>query len=417
MPSVVYNQSMTGQKTVFIVGIKGVAMTGIATILHQSGYFVTGSDTGEAQITDAALQGLNISIVPLNHVLPDDVDLVIYSAAHGGSNAIQVKEAQSRRISVKHQAEWIATYLKSFPVSIAVCGCHGKTGTSALLAYTLDRLGAKVSWLVGTSGFSGLKGGHTETDAEIFIFEADEYALAPPTDLTPKLELYSPTHIVCTNIDFDHPDVYRDLAHTTEVFQRFFKKAQWVYECNSTSIEGNKKGIVAALLKLGYPPEEIQKAMEGFGGAKRRLESYGHHSGVDYYDDYGHHPAEIKATIHALRRLHPDQRLLLLFQSHTYSRTQALKNEFVDALSLADKVYIDQIFPSAREKPGVEKITSKDLEAIALVKGYSHVAGFNTREELILKVRDDRRAGDMILTIGAGDIYQVIEILIQPNAI
>ena len=403
---------MSGKNSVFIVGIKGVAMTGIATILTQMQATVRGSDTLEAQITDSVLVGLGIDIVPLDHTLPPDTDLVIYSAAHGGAQSIQVTEARAKGITVQHQAEWIADYIRSFPLSIAVCGCHGKTGTSALLAYTLDNLGAKVSWLVGTSGFSGLKGGHYESGAEMVVFEADEYALAPPIDLTPKLELYSPTHIICTNIDFDHPDVYRDLAHTTEVFHRFFKKAQWVYECNSTSIEGNKKGIVALLLQLGYSTADIEKAMEGFGGAKRRLEHYGHHQSVDYYDDYGHHPAEISATVKALRTLHPNQRLLVMFQSHTYSRTQALKNEFIDALSQADKVYIDQIFPSAREKPGVEKITSHDLELIAQAKGHTHIRGFETRDARLDQVTSDRMPGDVILAIGAGDIYKVIDLLV-----
>ncbi|MEI7652984.1 MAG: cyanophycin synthetase [bacterium] len=408
---------MTPHKSVFIVGIKGVAMTGIATILSQMKVTVHGSDTLEAQITDSVLTGLGIDIVPLDQALPEGTHLVIYSAAHGGAQSIQVTEARTKGIAIQHQAEWIAEYTKSFTTSIAVCGCHGKTGTSALLAYTLDNLGAKVSWLVGTSGFSGLQGGRHEPGAEVFVFEADEYALAPPSDLTPKLELYSPTHIICTNIDFDHPDVYRDLAHTTQVFRDFFKKASWVYECNSTSIEGNKKGIVAALHQLGYTTHDIEKSMEGFGGAKRRLEHYGHHHGVDYYDDYGHHPAEITATIHAIRKLHPNQRLLVMFQSHTYSRTQALKNEFVDALSHADQVYIDQIFPSAREKPGVEKITSHDLELIAQSKGYSHIHGYGTRTKLLSQVQKDRKSGDVILAIGAGDIYKVIDVLVTSSVL
>ncbi|NBT19287.1 MAG: hypothetical protein EBT00_11020, partial [Proteobacteria bacterium] len=119
-----------------------------------------------------------------------------------------------------------------------------------------------------------------------------------------------------------------------------------------------------------------------------------------YYDDYGHHPAEISATVKALRTLHPNQRLLVMFQSHTYSRTQALKNEFIDALSQADKVYIDQIFPSAREKPGVEKITSHDLELIAQAKGHTHIRGFETRDALLDQVTSDRMPGDVILAIG-----------------
>jgi UDP-N-acetylmuramate--alanine ligase len=104
-----------------------------------------------------------------------------------------------------------------------------------------------------------------------------------------------------------------------------------------------------------------------------------------------------------------------MFQSHTYSRTQALKNEFIDALSKADKVYIDQIFPSAREKPGVEKITSHDLERIAQAKGHTHIRGFETRDALLDQVTSDRMPGDVILAIGAGDIYKVMDLLIASN--
>jgi UDP-N-acetylmuramate--alanine ligase len=382
-------------------------MTGIARILSESGFIVHGSDTDEPQITDRALANIVDKIHPLNAPLPTNISQVIYAAAHGGKGSLQVQEAMQKGVPVLHQAEWIAQYITGYRMSIAVCGCHGKTGTSALLAYALDQLGAKPSWLVGTSEFAGRFGGHASERKDIFVFEADEYALAPPYDLTPKISLYSPTHILCTNIDFDHPDVYRNIEHTKAVFQSFFKKAQWVYECNSTTIEGNKKGIMATLRELGYTTNAITHAMMGYGGAKRRLEYYGLHDGIEYFDDYAHHPAEIATTLSELRSRYPTQRLLLLFQSHTYSRTTALKNEFVDALSTADRVYIDQIFPSARENPNVGKITSHDLELIARAKKYMHIRGFESRGDLLDQVKQDRKSGDVILTLGAGSIYKL----------
>ncbi len=428
---------LESSKSVFIVGIKGVAMAGLARMLSQMGKKVSGSDTNEVQITDDLLNALSIKYYALADSLPVGVDLVVYSAAHGGSESAQVKEAQNKGITVVSQAGLIAEIIKLFPLSIAICGCHGKTTTSALTAFILHELGVKVSWLVGAPYFKQMtndkiqisnkiqnsndksihipnneavvfSGGNYEKESKIFVFEADEYGVCPPFDKTPKILLYYPTHIVCTNIDFDHPDIYRDLDHVKSTFTEFFTHAKHVYESKSTSIESNMNGVVQCLKDMGYDEGKIRESMKKFGGVARRLEYHGEEQGIVYYDDYAHHPAEIKVTIDEIRKKHPAKRLIVLFQSHTYSRTQALKDAFVEILSKSDIALIDEIFSSAREKEGVLPITANDLESLAKSKGYTNIKGFISREELVAYVRNLTKAGDVVVTIGAGDIYKVI---------
>jgi len=419
---------LESSKSVFIVGIKGVAMAGIARMLTQMGKKVTGSDTSDPQITDNLLNILGITSCALSDPLPIGIDLVIYSAAHGGSESTQVKEASNAGIIVVTQAALIAEIIRLFPVSIAICGCHGKTTTSAQTAFILHDLGVKVSWLVGAPYFKknlnskseilnqntiddyagSFPGGNFDKDSRIFVFEADEYGVCPPYDKTPKLLLYYPTHIVCTNIDFDHPDIYRDLDHVQTTFTEFFTHAQNIYESQSTNLRTNMVGVTQCLKELGYDESKIRDSMENFGGVARRIESHGEERGIMYYDDYAHHPAEIGVTIGEMRKLHPGRRLIVLFQSHTYSRTQTLQNAFVDVLSKADIALIDAIFPSARENEGVLPITAKDLESLAKSKGYSNIKGFATREELVEYTKNILKSGDVVITVGAGDIYKVI---------
>ena len=428
---------LESSNSVFIVGIKGVAMAGLARMLTQMGKKVTGSDTSDPQITDNLLNVLGITYYALSDPLPIGVDLVVYSAAHGGSESVQVKEAKNNGIMVVSQAALIAEIIKLFPVSIAICGCHGKTTTSAMTAFILHDLGAKVSWLVGAPYFKQITnnkiqisnefqnlndklthipntetvvfpGGHFEKNSEIFVFEADEYGVCAPFDKTPKILLYNPTHIVCTNIDFDHPDIYRDINHVRSTFTEFFSYAKHVYESNSTSLEGNMDGVLQCLRDMGYDEGKIRESMKKFGGVARRLEYHGEEQGIMYYDDYAHHPAEIKVTIEELRKRQPGQRLIVIFQSHTYSRTHSLKDAFVEVLSKADIALIDEIFPSAREKEGVLPITAIDLETLAKSKGYTNIKGFATRDELIGYAKNIIKSGDVVITVGAGDIYKAI---------
>lgn len=151
-------------KNVFIVGIKGAAMANLAIILQKMGKHVTGSDVEEKFITDEWLKKNNIGLQTgfAAKDLPQNTDLIIYSAAHQGINNPQIAEAKKRGITIMHQAEFLGELAKQFKTTVAVCGCHGKTTSSSLLAYALTRLGTKTSYMVGTSDFNNLPGGRLQ---------------------------------------------------------------------------------------------------------------------------------------------------------------------------------------------------------------------------------------------------------------
>jgi len=451
-------------KNIFIIGIKGVAMANLAIIFKKMGKSVTGSDVSEEFITDELLKENNIkyTIGFSSHDLPKNTDLIIYSAAHGGTNNPQAVEAKKQGISVISQAQILSELIKQFQTTIAVCGCHGKTTTASLLAYSLIKLGVKPSYLVGSSKFNNYWGGDYQ-DKKYFVIEADEYGVNPPTDKTPKFHVLKPNYIICTNIDFDHPDVYKNLKETKLAFFKFFQSIdkskqhnlilcgddlnmyrsidksiqdQYViygfnknldYQINNvktdengssfelsgglfhTSLFGEKNisnvaGVITCLLQLGFTIEQIKKAIAGFIGAKRRFEQVYYGNNIYLYDDYAHHPKEIEATIEAAGEKFPKRRLIVIFQPHTYSRTQALLKDFAKSLSLADEVFILPIFPSARENSDNFNVSSKDI-----VKNgnKNKLVAVDDHVQLINRLYIEIKKGDVIFTMGAGDVYKL----------
>ncbi|MBI2049340.1 UDP-N-acetylmuramate--L-alanine ligase [Candidatus Roizmanbacteria bacterium] len=442
-------------KSVFFLGIKGVAMANLALILKKMGKNVTGSDTDESQITDK---------------LPKNVDLVVYSAAHGGINNPQVVEAKKRGVSVVHQAEFQGVLMNQFKTKIAVCGSHGKTTTAAILSYCLLKLGAKLGYMVGTSTFNDYFGGDYLGD-DYFVIEADEYGVNPPSDKTPKFLFLNPDIILSTNIDFDHPDVYANEQESAEAYIKFIKKAKTAYVCKDdpetkkaltagslsaktygqeetsdlvvreivTNEEGssfkvsyqrkelgefklavygeknvlNAAGITLVLLDLGFDSEKIKEVISGFKGSKRRFELKFEKDGTYLLDDYAHHPKEIEATIQAARSRFAAKRIIIVFQSHTYSRTYTLLDGFAESLSRADLSYVMPIFPSARENPEDFKVSEKDVEKKAKEMGKSNVMAVSTKEEVIQKLKDTLKKGDVVFTMGAGDVYKLADDIIN----
>ena len=199
-------------KNIFIVGIKGAAMSNLAVILKEMGKQISGCDVAEEFITDVILKkyGIPYSVGFDPVFLSKETDLVIYSAAHTGQENQIVIEAKKKGIKTVSQAKILGELLTHFNISIAVSGCHGKTTTSSLLAYTLGKLGVKPSYIIGVPTFNDQPGGMYDRK-DYFVIEADEYGVNPPDDKTPKLLFLHPTHIICTNIDFDHPDVYLNI--------------------------------------------------------------------------------------------------------------------------------------------------------------------------------------------------------------
>lgn len=417
---------------VFIIGIKGVGMANLSLILKKMGKSVSGADVKEEFITGKWLKKNRIPIIIGFRELPQEAELVIYSAAHGGSQNPLVLEAQKRGVQTVHQAQFIGELMKKFKTTIAVAGSHGKTTTASMLAYALIKLGAKPTYLVGSSDFNGYPAGDFGS-SDYFVVEADEYAVDPPKDKTPKFNFLYPDIILCTNIDFDHPDVFSNMLDIQQAFSKFFEQGKKVIKADELKVENvtsdpkgasftfnnlgkfnialygeknalNAAGVIIVLRGLGFDIEEIGKAIEDFTGAKRRFELRFSHNDTYLIDDYAHHPEEIEATIKAARERFPGKKVIVIFQPHTYSRTQVLLKGFSQALALADFAFILPIFSSARENPNDFRVTSDNIAREAKKDKVKAVDSFNSALTELKKVI---QSGDVIFTMGAGDVYKL----------
>lgn len=451
---------------IFLIGIKGAGMANIAVIIKKMGGHVSGSDTDDVFITDKLLANNSIhwSKGFDQKNLPHDTRLVVYSAAHGGRNNPQVIEAKKRGVKTMHQAEFLNIVMRRCKTKIAVAGCHGKTTTSALLAEALIKLGEKPSYFIGAPFFGEYKGSDYQQE-KYFVIEADEYGINPPEDKTPKFLSLEPDIVLCTNIDFDHPDVYDSLEETKKAYIRFFdsrqlilcaddtvlrslvpnlrknsittygfdEHADLVITNNKTNENGsqfrlqykgmdigefsinlfgkknilNAAGVILTLIQLGFKPLDIRESVANFVGAARRFNLVYKAGSMFLIDDYAHHPSEIKATIEAARDRFPARRIVTIFQPHTYSRTSALLHEFVDALSIADQSFVLPIFPSARENPNNFPVSSEMIEKKAIEKGKKNVVSVLTVNELTEKLHGYLHKTDVILTMGAGNVYEL----------
>ena len=425
---------------IYMVGIKGVGMTAMAVYLKERGKNVWGSDVDETFPTDSVLREHDIDVASGFDVahINESIDLVITTGAHGGLTNIEVGEAQRKKIPVYTQAFELGHIMESYKHKIAVCGAHGKSTTSAMAAFVLHELGLKSSHLVGASRFSGLYGGHYGGD-DYLVVEADEYATSPGVDNTARFLSLDPNIIICTNIDFDHPDVYASIDEVKAAYLQFFQKldpqtgtliynghdehckelvAQLsiknlipYYETDieiTLSIPGrhnklNAQGIVKLAGVLGIEQKLFLGALQSFKGVNRRFEKIAE----GLYDDYAHHPAELLTTVESARQLLKQQnsgKVILIFQPHTFSRTNALLSEFAQALSGADIAMVLDVFASARE--GVsDQGTSQQVVGEAARQGHQNVV-YSTREDLIEKLKKIYQKGDIIVTAGAGSIYE-----------
>ena len=447
-------------KKIFFLGIKGVAMANLAVILKKMGKNVTGCDLQEEFITDKLLKDNKISWVTGFDLvnLHEDIDLIVYSAAHGGISNPLVIEAKNKKINIISQAKLIGEMMEGFENRIAVCGCHGKTTTSSMLVYALNKLKQKPSYLVGVPFFSGNQGGDFQ-DKKYFVVEADEYGVNPPIDKTPKFNLLNPNQIIATNIDFDHPDVYRDLEDTKNAFRKFFGdkklianiddknllqcidtlKAKTYGESDKANFQiinikidedgstfelknigkfkislfgkhniSNATAVIVQLLEFGFKASEIGEAIADFTGAERRFEKIYFKNNIYLFDDYAHHPAEITATIKAAKNRFLNRRIIILFQPHTYSRTSNLLNDFTKSLSLADIGFVLPIFASARENSSQFNVSSKDI-----VKDSENLNYVESNDHMLNQLEKTLKEGDVVFTMGAGDVYKLKEKIIK----
>lgn len=458
------NLNLKKVKIIHFVGIKGVAMTALAIIAKEMGMRVTGSDVEETFPTDATLKRFNLDakIGFKAENIPDQTDLVIYTGAHQGSKNPEVQAAQASGIQTLSHGEALGLFMQ-LKKGISVAGSHGKTTSTAMLASVLINVGKDPSFALGSGEITHLKTPAHAGQGEWFVAEADEYVTDPTADLKPRFLWQKPELLLITNIDYDHPDVYQDLNAVKKAFADFSKnivnggklivniddepskdivsqvkagvitygknrgadfqligmnmvngktefkvRHRQITESFILSIPGghnalNATGVVATLIQLGLTSQEIARGLAEFSGTKRRFELVGQKNGKLVYDDYAHHPAEIKATLLAVKAWFPDRRVIVIFQPHTYSRTKALLSEFSESFRLADKVVLTEIYASARETS--DPLVSGRVLYEKVKEHQKEVYFAPQKTDVLQYLRLNIRQNDLILTMGAGSIY------------
>ncbi|MCK4321883.1 UDP-N-acetylmuramate--L-alanine ligase [candidate division WOR-3 bacterium] len=448
-------------KKIHFVGIGGIGMSGIAELLHNMGYIITGSDIKESENTKR-LQELGIKVYS-SHSKENlgDADVVVYTSALDLEENVELKEAFMRKIPVIPRAEMLAELMR-MKFSIAVAGTHGKSTTTSLIGSILT--GSKFDPTIVLGGRLKSSGDNVKLgESEYLVAEADE------SDRS-FLKLF-PTIAVITNIDREHLDFYKDLDDIKQTFTKFANSVPFygsVYLCmddpNSLSIRsdidkrvitfglspnadikgldierkdftysfdlignGEKLGrinlslpgvhnminAVAACgvcLELGIGFDKIKEGIEACKGVSRRFERKGFENGILVIDDYAHHPREIEATLKSAREGWKG-RIIAVFQPHLYSRTILLKKEFGKAFFQADKVIITDIYPAREEEiPGVSGEIIKDQCKDFGHKDVIYLENIKNIPEYLLP---ELKEGDMILLLGAGNIYKIADDIIE----
>jgi UDP-N-acetylmuramate--alanine ligase len=461
-------------KHVHFTGIKGVGMSALALYFQDMGVAVSGSDVGETFVTDESLRKRKIkwSVGFGKNNLKPKPDLVITTAAHGGLSNREVVYAKRLKIPVLTYAEVLAEVAKR-KECITVCGVGGKTTISSMIAVVMDTAGFDPSYAIGVGNIYPLgAAGRYRKNSRIFICEADEYAISPGIDNRAKFSLLSPKVVVATNLEHDHPDIYKDINATKKVFIEFFSKIPKYgllvlnsdnknlsdvlpelhvplvtfgfnnksdYQIRSIKVKNQKtyfdlyisrtnkliKGlkinipgqinvfnaaataIVADFYKIS--DEKIREGLARYLGCRRRFEEMLHYNGAVFIDDYAHHPTEIQLTLKAARQYFQKRRIIAIFQPHTYSRTKALFAQFSRSFDNADIVGIMDIYSSAREKKDIS-ISSKML-AEATGKNKEKTFYLGGHDSTISWIKKNVKIGDVVLTMGAGDIFHLYEYL------
>ncbi|OGG43245.1 hypothetical protein A3G50_01165 [Candidatus Jorgensenbacteria bacterium RIFCSPLOWO2_12_FULL_42_11] len=435
-------------KKIHFVGIKGIGLSTVAQFCFRAGAKVTGSDNQENFPADSVLNRLKIPCHSFSSKnITSQLDLVVYSSAYN-QNHPEIKKAVRLKIPLKSYGEILAEIFNQGKHKIVVAGSHGKTTTTALLGHLLDKVGCQPTVFVG--GLSNnWQNNFKKGKNEWLVAEGDEYQK--------KFLFLKPDYLLITNIDFDHPDCFKDKKEYRQAFEALKKQTKKkIFSGQKISPvfkkfletmdfpllgEKNKENayLVYRLAKeLKIPDKKIKTAFETFKGVKRRMEFYLNHKlsvpSSIIVDDYAHHPEEIKATLSALKEKYPDYKLLAIFQPHTFSRTKSLMADFGKCFQKADFVYLLPTFASARES-GSRNSTL--LRNKSLTNGQGGRV-FTTREQkpkenmdkLLLKevkkhhpkakflpsfknfklmTSDVINLKLIILTLGAGDVYKLAE--------
>jgi UDP-N-acetylmuramate--alanine ligase len=448
---------MRNTQRLHFVGIGGIGMSGIAEILLNLGYAVSGSDLALSNVT-RRLQQQGATVYQGHaaaHV--QGADVVVISSAVQPDN-VEVLTARAQHIPVIPRAEMLAELMR-MKYGVAIAGTHGKTTTTSLVATILAYGGLDPTVLIG-GRLNSLGSNAKLGQGEYLVAEADES--------DGSFLLLSPTISVVTTVDAEHLDFYGDLAAVQRAFAQFINKVPF-YGCSiicldqphirslvpqirrrcitygltsqadymardlrlagmrshfevlrtgewlgqfSLNLPGthnvaNALAAIAVGVELDIPLAAIAQALEEFSGVHRRFDRRGVHDGITVVDDYGHHPEEIRQTLRAAKAVWPEARLVVVFQPHRYTRTHLLLQEFYTAFRDADALVLLDIY-AAGETP-LPGVTTGLLYEGLISQGQREVYYLRERAEVIPFLRRYLRANDILLTLGAGDVWQVGE--------
>jgi UDP-N-acetylmuramate--alanine ligase len=383
-------------RRIWFVGIGGAGLSGYALLAQAWGAEVGGWDRIETPYL-ATLKGVPLELAPVPVVPPEWSEVVVSTAYRD-------------QVEGRTRAEFLAE-LVSLQRSIVVAGAHGKTTTTAMIAFCLDRLGLDPSFLIG--GEVPQLGGNARAGTGWLVVEGDE------SDRT--IEALRPEIAVLTNTDLDHHTEFASRDEVVALFEHWVRAAQKSVRGNELAPvdfelalpgEHNRHNAAVALAALelaGVVGDEAVPVLGQFGGAARRLELRGERGGVRVVDSYAHHPAELAADLAAVR---DGGRILVLFQPHLYSRTRHLAREFGSALAGADVVAVTDVY-RAREKP-VEGVSGKlVVDAVAEARPGIEVGWTPTVEDGASFLARRARAGDQVLTLGAGDVDRAVPLILE----
>ena len=446
---------------VHFIGIGGISMSGLAEILLEKGFTISGSDSKESDLTDILTsKGATIFYGQKAENIIPGIQLVVYTAAIHEDNP-EFAEAKAQQLPMLSRAQLLGQIMDNYEKSIAVAGTHGKTTTTSMISEIL--MAAKADPTISVGGILPSIGGNLRVGASsVFVSEACEY--------TNSFLNFRPKYSIILNVEAEHLDFFKDLDDIRHSFRKFagntladgatiingeitnyeelthnlpqeiitygFDSSFDFYATDVTynekacpaftvmhhdkkvadiqlSVPGrhnasNALAAVALAVTMGLDTDAIVRGLDAFGGANRRFQYKGIVDGVTVIDDYAHHPTEIRATLSAAEN-YTHQRLVLVFQPHTYSRTKAFLDDFADVLSMADVVVLADIF-AAREQ-NTYGVSSKDILSRLKAKGTEayYFPSFEEIEKFLLK---NCVNGDLLITMGAGNIVEIGEALL-----
>ncbi len=438
-------------RSIYLVGIGGIGMSGLALLLKDRGFEVKGSDEKEsANAKMLRAQGIEVFIGHREEQVSSDTDILGYSSAIGEENP-EILQAKKRGVNIFKRAELLAALCRGRK-TIAVSGSHGKTTTTSLLGHLLTALKHKPAVFVGGLPLNYSQGAWWGDD--YFVIEADE------SDGS-FLE-FKPWVSIITNIDREHLDYYGGMENLRKSFLKFAQNTRdkiigwgdqpylaeliskagglsfgWEKEnllrgvnfkfdrefsCFDLYIKGkftsaiktpligrhnclNTLAVLAFFYHLGEDLEKVKQALLDFKGIRRRLEAKGKIKGITFIDDYAHHPAEVKAVLSAAQLLDP-KRLFVVFQPHRFSRVNSLKEEFTRCFSGADHLVVSDIYSACEENTfGI----SAQALAKEIGKNLSAKVEYIPKNRLITDIPPHLKEGDLVLGLGAGDINNIME--------